>query len=249
MSNRYKIVLSYDGTRYGGWQVQPNSTSIQSLVQHAIETVLRESIQLTGATRTDSGVHALYQAAHFDTVQTLNPPSFLRSINALLPFDIRALELKVVDASFHARYSAQGKIYRYYIQRSAVSDPFFYPFRWHFPYPLNIEEMKKGAFFLTGTKDFKAFANDSYQGAASRDSVRTIHSIQLIEEDGVLILEFFGDGFLYKMVRNIVGTLIEVGKGKLLPEDLLKILESKDRKKAGQAAPAHGLFLHKIIYR
>ncbi len=241
---RYKITISYDGTHYSGWQVQANSTAIQPLVQSALQTALRHPINLSGSGRTDAGVHALGQTAHFDTDQEIG--RLLLSLNALLPVDIRVLKIEPVAADFHARYSATGKIYHYHLHLDPVMDPFVRLYRHHVFGPFDLEALQEGAALLIGTHDFAAFANQ--RGTPCTDTVRTLRRIDPILQKGGLRLEFEGEGFLYKMVRNITGTLLDVAAHKLKPRALVDILESKDRRNAGGSAPPQALFLVQVLY-
>ncbi len=245
---RFKLTIAYDGTHYGGWQVQPNSTSIQSLIQKALQTALRTPLDLTGSSRTDAGVHALGQIAHF-SCETCDPRRLLASLNGLLPKDIRILDVSPVDDSFHARYSAQSKTYHYHLHTDLWTSPFTRLYSTHVPYPLNLPAMQQAAAHLVGTHDFSSFACQSDTGSASRDPVRTLKRIEIFTEDNKTIrLEFEADGFLYKMVRTLVGTLLEVGCGKKSSEEIPLILTSKNRTHAGPCAPPQGLFLVQINY-
>lgn len=241
---RYKLTIAYDGTHYSGWQVQENAISIQSLVQKALQTVLRHPLDLTGAGRTDAGVHALGQTAHFDT--DLSTSRLLPSLNALLPPDIRIVQVDPVEADFHARYSATGKIYHYHLHLEPISDPFTQLYRHQVFGSFNREAFQKAADYFLGSHDFTSFANVKKESLS--DSIRTIKRLDIVEQKGGLRLEFEGDGFLYKMVRNITGTLIDVAGGKMDPDEIPLILHSRDRRKAGTAAPAHGLFLMSVLY-
>jgi len=245
---RYKITLAYDGTHYSGWQVQPNSSSIQFLVEQALATALGESLRIAGSGRTDAGVHALGQVAHFTTANKVDTFRLLASLNGLLPKDIRICSIEEVELDFHARFSAKSKIYHYHLHLNRVMDPAKRLYRTHFPYNLNQTLLQEGAKQFVGTHNFLAFANEADRGSASRKPVKTLTRLDLIEEEGGMRLEFEADGFLYKMVRNIVGTLLDVGRGKLTPSSVREILESQDRKKAAAAAPPQGLFLIQVIY-
>ena len=248
---KYKMTIAYDGTSYGGWQVQPNSTSIQALIQQALSTVLRAPTQLTGSGRTDAGVHAMGQTAHF-TYDGQTSPTFcqttLLSLNGILPTEIRILAIEPATDDFHARYSATGKTYHYYLHLHPIADPFNRRFAYHVPHPVDLSLLRQAAAHLIGTHDFSAFANEQHLGSAAKNAVRTLTRIDCIDEPSGLRIEFEGEGFLYKMVRNIVGTLLDVSRGKIALEALPAILESKDRKQAGRAAPAHGLFLMQVHY-
>ncbi len=246
---RYKLTISYDGTHYSGWQKQTERVvSIQSLIQKALETVLREKISLLGSGRTDAGVHALAQIAHFSTDATFQEVKLRHSLNSLLPKDIRIHKIESVDDHFHARYSAIGKTYHYHLQTSAVQNPFRRLYALHVPYPLDIPLLKEAANHFVGTHDFSSFANDAKKGAAAKNAIRTIKKLAIIEEENSLRLEFEGSGFLYKMVRNIVGTLLEIATHKMQLKDLPALFAAKDRTRAPMAAPAHGLFLVKVDY-
>lgn len=245
---RIKLTLAYDGTHYSGWQVQPNALSIQTLVQRALETILRHPIQLSGAGRTDAGVHAEGQTAHFDTTSPLSLHRLRLSANALLPPDIRILDAEAVAADFHARYSAIGKIYHYHLHPGRECDPMTRLYSTPYFGPFDIDALKEASLAFLGTNDFVPFANAAHKGTAARDSIRTLRRLDIFEEKGKLRLEFEGDGFLYKMVRNIVGTLIETAKGQRLPSSIPAIFACRDRKQAGPTAPPTGLFLMRVLY-
>ena len=245
---KYKITLAYDGTQYGGWQIQPNTTSVQMLVAHALCTALRAPVVLHGSGRTDAGVHALGQTAHFEHPETIDEYRLLASLNGLLPPDIRILSIESVAEDFHARYSATGKIYHYHLHLDPVMSPFKRLYALHVFHPIDLSSLKKAAEHFIGTHDFTSFANESHQGSAARDPVRTLKRLDIVEEPGGIRLEFEGDGFLYKMVRNIVGTLLDVTKGKISADEIPSIITAKDRRQAGMAAPAHGLFLVSVQY-
>lgn len=241
---RYKITISYDGTNYCGWQVQNNGISIQSVVQKALATVLRSSLDLSGSSRTDAGVHAEGQVAHFDWDEPLDLKKLVFSLNSLLPSDIRIVSLEKAKDSFHARYSALEKIYRYHL--CFTQDPFTKLYSLNIAGPLDLDAIGEALGYLVGKQDFSSFANAG--GKENLDPVRTLFAADFNRTDEGGIFTFRGNGFLYKMVRNIVGTLIDVGKGRIPAEKIPLILAAKDRKKAGASAPAKGLFLQKILY-
>ncbi len=243
---RHKITITYDGTHYCGWQVQENAQSIQALVQKALITALRHPLDLTGSSRTDSGVHAHGQIAHFDTDTPFDPARLRISLNALLPPDIRILQIDPVPSDFHARYSALSKIYHYHLHIDPIADPFTKLYRHQVYGPFDLEKLKQGSSHFIGTHDFTSFANT--KEIPDKDAVRTLFRLDAIEQKGGVRLEFEGDGFLYKMVRNITGTLLDIAAGKLAPTQIPAILAARDRRKAGFAAPAQGLFLKKILY-
>lgn len=244
---KYKLTISYDGTHYCGWQVQKNGVSIQSLIQKALETTLRHSLSLTGSSRTDSGVHALGQTAHFDTEVEVTS-RLLISLNALLPKDIRVVNIEPVSDTFHARHSARSKIYHYHLHLDPVLDPFVRLYRHHIRGVLHVSLIEKALPYFLGTHDFTTFANHADQGSASRNPVRTIQRLEVIEQKGGVRLEFEANGFLYKMVRNITGTLLHIGRGKMKPEEIPDLFAAKDRCKAPMSAPPQALFLMEVVY-
>jgi tRNA pseudouridine38-40 synthase len=244
----YKMTIAYDGTLYCGWQVQPNGTSIQELIQKALKVILRCDVNATGAGRTDAGVHACAQIANFKTEEELNIFRFKHSLNGLLPHDIRILEIIPVPEEFHAQRDAVSKIYHYYITTSRIQDPFKRLYRYHVREKIDIELLHKAAKQFVGTHDFTSFSNEAHLGAASKNAVRKIMRLDLIEEQDGWRLEFEGDGFLYKMVRNIVGTMLDIAKGNRQLGEIPIMLAARDRRAAGQAAPAHGLFLIQVAY-
>ena len=246
--HNYKMILSYDGTRYGGWQVQPNALTIQELLQNNIGVILRQPVALVGSGRTDAGVHALGQAAHFHTEQELDLFRFLHALNGLLPPDIRVHRVEPAPLDFHAQYSAIGKSYWYYLHLDKVENPFYRLYRWHVRHKISKEILREAAQYFVGRRDFTSFANEGHRGTAAHDPVRTVTRFEVAEEEGGVRLEIEADGFLYRMVRNIVGTLLEAAAGQRDPAEIPQIFAAKDRRRAGQAAPAHGLFLHKVFY-
>ncbi|MGH2637958.1 MAG: tRNA pseudouridine(38-40) synthase TruA [Rhabdochlamydiaceae bacterium] len=244
---KYKLLIAYDGTRYGGWQIQPTSTSIQAVIEAALKIALRKETPIISSGRTDAGVHARGQVAHFEA-----PPVDLallyRSLNGLLPEDIRIRHIENVPQSVHARYSALSKEYHYHIHLDWALDPFKRHYAYHHPYPLDLNLMEKASLSFLGTRDFTSFANQASKGSAAKNPIRTITRLQIIPESGGFRLEFEGDGFLYKMVRNITGTLLDVGRKKLTPEEIPALFEKKDRRQISSVAPPQGLFLIKVNY-
>jgi tRNA pseudouridine38-40 synthase len=246
---RYKLTIAYDGTQYCGWQVQTNGPAIQPIVQKALQTTLRHEVGVTGAGRTDTGVHAQGQTAHFDTEKEFDSPKLLFSLNGLLPKDIRILQIDAVAPNFHARYSAQSKIYHYHLHLHKIANPFLRLYRYQVFQPLNLSLLKEASQIFLGTHDFTSFANDHQQGAVLLNPIRTMFRLDVVEEEGGARLEFEADGFFYKMVRNITGALVKTATGKIYPSDLACILAAKDRRKAPPTAPPQGLFLMKVVYR
>ena len=243
---RIKLTIAYEGTRYCGWQVQPNGVSIQKTVQNALETILRHPIALSGAGRTDAGVHALGQVAHFDTEHAMEPSRLRLALNALLPSDIRIIAAESVADEFHARYSALGKIYHYHLHLDPSILPHLRLYRTRVFGSFHCAALREAAVLFLGTHDFRSFANGS--GKSLEDSVRTLMRLDVIEQKGGVRLEFEGDGFLYKMVRNIVGTLLEVASGRRAPKSVCELFNGKERVRAGATAPPYGLFLVSVKY-
>ncbi len=243
---RYKLTIAYDGTRFSGWQVQENALSIQALIQTALQTALRHPLDLTGSGRTDAGVHARGQTAHFDTDVPFDASKLRLSLNALLPSDIRILAIDPTSPTFHARYSATSKIYHYHLHLDPISDPFTRAYRHQVFGPFDPHKLLQALPHFLGTHDFLSFANT--KEVPQTDTIRTLRRLDPVEQKGGLRLEFEGDGFLYKMVRNITGTLLDIAAGKLDPTSIPQILAARDRRKAGSAAPPHGLFLIEVIY-
>ena len=243
---RYKCVVSYDGTRFAGYQVQPNKLTVQSEIERILTKLHKGSeVNITASGRTDAGVHAKGQVIHFDSPLSIPLPKWDVALNSLLPDDIVIKSVMETDATFHARFDAKGKEYRYFVQRSEKRDPFTRNYAYHYPYPLNILEMEKATRYLIGTHDFTSFCSAKTEVV---DKVRNISEIEIIEDDEQLVFRFVGNGFLYNMVRILVGTLLEVGSGARTAESIPKILAQKDRSSAGKTAPSHGLYLWEVFY-
>jgi tRNA pseudouridine38-40 synthase len=256
MMRRMRMILQYDGTAYKGWQVQKTGTTIQGLLQDVISRLTGERVQVIGAGRTDAGVHALAQVASFDTSSRLEPPALQRGLNALLPADIRVTGLDEVASEFHPRKSACRKRYMYLIANMEEIPVFMERYMWGIRFPLDTAKMNAAAGYLMGRHDFSSFRGAK---CGSRNTERTIYSIGLEKKEEVMFL-FVGfkgtfirlsieaDGFLRHMVRNIIGTLVEVGREKADPQKIIEILASRDRRVAGPMAPARGLFLERVFY-
>ena len=245
---KYKMTIVYDGTSYSGWQIQPNAVTIQEILQNTLEVILRSKISVIGAGRTDAGVHALGQVAHFQHAEEIDLYRFLASVNGVLPKNIRVTEVEPVPPSFHARYSAVNKRYHYHLSLGRVQDPFKRLYSWHISEKLDLDLLQECTQLFLGTHDFTSFANEAKLGAASKKPVRTLKKLNIVPERTGIRLEFESESFLYKMVRNITGTLVEVARGKRDIKDVPKILEAKDRRKADRAAPPQGLFLMGVDY-
>jgi tRNA pseudouridine38-40 synthase len=222
--------------------------AIQPIIEGKVALFLGEEVSLIGSGRTDAGVHALAQAAHFKSAQPIERYKFLRSLNGMLPPDIRIQACAQVPMDFHAQYSALGKTYHYHLYLEEVLDPFRRLYCWHVRGRVDLEALIAASRNLVGTHDFTSFANESDEGSAGKDPVRTIKRLDIIPEKGGVRLEFEGDGFLYKMVRNITGTLIEIARGKREAGSIPALLAAKDRRLAGMAAPPQGLFLAEVFY-
>ena len=245
---RYKLIIAYDGTNFSGWQTQENSSAIQPFIQAALQTALRHTLNLTGSGRTDAGVHARGQVAHFDSDVSFEPTKLLLSLKARLPKEIRILKIEQVASDFHARYGASSKIYHYHLHLSPILDPFSALYRFQVRDRIELEALSQAAKLFLGTRDFTSFANEAHRGSASHDPVRTLMRFDVVEEKNGARLELEADGFLYKMVRNLVGTLLEVARGNITPSQLEEIFAAKDRRKAAMALPPHGLFLSQVNY-
>lgn len=245
---RYRLLIAYEGTCYAGWQLQPNAITIQELIERALHTVLRVPIRLIGSGRTDAGVHAIGQVAHMDLSLPIDPYQLRASLNGLLPIDIRILAIEAAPSGFHAQHSAQGKTYCYHLWLSQFVHPLHRRFVWHMPYKCDVELMQEGAKALKGRHDFRAFSNEAHKGAAARNSIRTVRRLDIEHKGPYVTMTFEGDGFLYKMVRNMVGTLVECGMGRRSIGTLSELLASRDRRKIGRAAPPQGLFLVQVEY-
>lgn len=243
---KYKLTIAYVGTDYVGWQVQPEGESIQGLIEKALSKLFRTEIRVIGASRTDSGVHALGQTAHFRGNTDLTVEELHFRLNLILPKSIRILKIEEVDESFHAQMSASSKIYHYHIWLDPVEDPFLLPFRARIFRPLDLEKMERASSLFLGTHDFSAFAN---AGSSAKSFIRTLFRVDIVKQAGGIRIEFEGNSFLYKMVRNIVGMLLEIGYGRREPDDINKIFSSKDRKLAPPPAPPQGLFLMRVDYK
>ena len=241
----YLLTLAYDGTAYHGFQFQKNALTVQELLEKSLAKIYREKIKVEAAGRTDSGVHARGQAVNFFAPPLLTPLQLPRALNSLLPRDIAAVRALVVPASFHARRDACAKIYSYTIDNGSAADPFHRCYAWHIPGSLDLAAMREGARFLVGKHDFKAFQS---AGGTVKTTVRTLYALKIEQEKEFVTITFQGDGFLYKMVRSMTGTLAAVGRRKRKPQAIQEILEGRERRRAGMTAPARGLCLEEVLY-
>ncbi len=246
MRKNFKLTIEYDGTRFHGWQRQLRDRTIQGDIERALCKICNEKITLVGSGRTDAGVHAFGQTANFRCHSRLGPDEFQRALNSLLDDDIVIRTCQVVAESFHARFEARSKIYNYRIWNRKVPRAIGYHYAWFIPRDLDRFAMRSAMVHLKGEHDFKAFEGT---GSPRAHTVRNIYQIGLTEKkDGYLIFEIQANGFLRFMVRNIVGTLVNVGLGSTMADDVKDILLSKDRGRAGATAPPQGLFLMKVCY-
>jgi tRNA pseudouridine38-40 synthase len=240
-----KLTVAYDGTAYAGWQIQPDEPTVQGVVEAAWREITREKIHVTAAGRTDAGVHALGQVVGVVTENGLPAGDLHRGLNAVLPKDVAMIAVEEVQEGFHATHDAVAKTYRYQIHNGRTPDVFNRHFAWHYPQPLDAEAMHAAAQALVGQHDFASFES---AGSERPDTVRTLTKANVSRDADRITLEVTGDGFLYNMVRAIVGTLVEVGKGARDAAWVAEVLAARDRRVAGQTAPPHGLFLVRVEY-
>jgi tRNA pseudouridine38-40 synthase len=261
-----KLILSYDGSDFAGWQVQPDAVTVQGTLASAIGRITGENVLPQGSGRTDAGVHALAQVATFVTESSVPAANFVKALNDILPASVRVLEVEEAAPDFHARTSARGKTYRYRIYRAAICPPFLARYVWHYPYPLDEPAMVRAAGLLEGEHDFTSFAavdpersagvpaaftesdNARRREGVPVSNIRRIFSSSWERQGDEFVYTVKGSGFLHHMVRNLVGTFILVGKGTLRAEDVTRILEARNRSAAGATAPASGLYLVNVEY-
>ncbi len=249
-----RLLITYDGTNFCGWQRQRNGLSIQEALEQRLARITRTAVQVNGAGRTDAGVHAQGMVANFTTGVTMPAPAFVKALNSMLPKDIRILGAEEAAPDFHARFSAKGKTYRYDFFTGAMQSPLERLYRTHFPCSFMPDNVQASLDFLVATHDFASFeavGSRDRTWTTGRGAVRTLFQAQCLVDPARpehFSLRFSGDGFLRHMVRNLAGTLIRVGTGRLTPEQFVAILEAQDRKEASPTAPACGLFLEKVHY-
>ncbi|MDO4835550.1 MAG: tRNA pseudouridine(38-40) synthase TruA [Clostridia bacterium] len=242
---RIRLIISYDGTNYVGWQVQPNGVSVQALLEKALFELTGEQIRVEGSGRTDSGVHAKAQVAHFNTEARMAADKFAIAMNMHLPPDIRVLFSEECDPTFHARFSAKRKVYSYTVQLGPHADVFLRTTSLHLHYIPDVEAMQKAAAAVIGTHDFNAF---KCADSSMENTVRTITRSEWNRNGNLLVYTVEGNGFLYNMVRILVGTMLEIGSGKRPVSDMENAIETGSRTSAGATAPARGLRLERVIY-
>ena len=243
--SRYLMKIKYDGTCYHGWQVQNNAETVQKQVQDALESIMNIRPNVTGCSRTDSGVHAKEYCLHFDSDLNMSAESYVKAINTKLPQDISAFDCQLVDDDFHSRYSVKSKRYEYYFYDADVRDPFYSKYSWHMKQRLDENLLDKVAKQFIGKNDFSGFCSS---GSSVQDTVRTVFDAGVKREGNMVVFYVEADGFLYNMVRIMAGTLYFVAIGKIEVNEIKDIILSKTREKAGVTAPANGLFLSKVNY-
>ena len=243
---RVKCIIAYDGTNFQGYQSQPNKRTVQGEIEKVLKKLHKgRDISIHASGRTDARVHAMGQVIHFDSDIPMAGERWVYALNSLLPGDISVREARYVDADFHARFSCIGKEYRYRIDRRKIKNPFLRNYAYHYTYPLNMDELRRAMSFFIGTHDFTSFCSAKTEVV---DKVRTVTLFDVEERDKELIFRIAGNGFLYNMVRIIIGTVLEAGAGKRTADEIPEILKAKDRTRAGKTVPGHGLYLWEVYY-
>lgn len=246
-----KLILAYDGSDFSGWQVQPDTATVQGTLASAIGRITGEKVLPQASGRTDAGVHALAQVVTFVTESSVPTQNFVKALNDILPASVRVLQVDEASPQFHARHSAKAKTYRYRIYREGICPPFLARYVWHYPYPLEEKAMARAAKLVVGEHDFTSFAAvdpERGHGETSVSNVRTIFSSAWKREKEELVYTVRGSGFLHHMVRNLIGTFLLAGKKTLAVEDITRILKAKNRSEAGATAPGSGLYLVSVEY-
>jgi len=242
----HKLTIAYRGTEFSGWQRQAAKRTVQGCIEAALEKIWGANISLQGSGRTDTGVHALGQVASFNAPRLHAGTVLQRALNANLPRDVRVVKCRLVSPAFHARFDAMGKTYRYLVWNQLVQDPFTLDTHWHVPRPLDLPAMLRAARMLRGRHDFASFTSNP--GYERESTVRIMKRVSIARDGAVLALQFTADGYLYRMVRNLVGALAKVGLGKITADDFGKILRARSRSEAPATAPACGLYLMGVSY-
>ena len=241
----YKLTVAYDGTRYQGWQRQGNTdNTIQGILEKAVSEETGFDVEVNGSGRTDAGVHARGQTASIVLPGRITEAEFTGRLNDRLPADIRVLRTELVKNGFHARKSASGKVYEYHVDTGERPDVFTRRYCYHFPHSLDLDAMREAAGYLTGTHEYAGYTDKKDE----KSTRRTIYDIMISGQGSRLVIEYSGTGFLYHMVRILMGTLLETGTGQRLPQEAAAALQTKDRRQAGFLAPARGLFLREVRY-
>ena len=240
-----KLTIEYDGKDFNGWQKQPNKLNIQGTIEQAIKQITGEEVELNASGRTDAGVHALNQVANFKTNSQIPIDKFAIAINSRLKKSIRIKKAEEVEERFHSRLNCKRKTYRYVIDNSEIGSAIYRNLETHIPQKLNVEKMSQAIKYFEGEQDFKAF---KASGTSSKSSVRKIYEAKVYKDNDKIIIELTGNGFLYNMVRIIAGTLVEVGLGKINPDEIPEIIKSGKRERAGKTLPPNGLYLLNVMY-
>jgi tRNA pseudouridine38-40 synthase len=240
---RFRLLIEYDGTDFSGWQVQSGEETVQGQIERALATVFKKPISIVGAGRTDAGVHARGQVAHFDSDDTFSPRRLQKSLNGILKRTVRIKNIESCEATFHARFGAKSRTYHYQI--SAIPQALCRHFVWHISYNLNIPRMQDAAQHITGTHNFQGFCRTLSE---TDNYMCTVFFANWRQKEEILLFEISANRFLHGMVRALVGTLVDIGRGKTEPELVTTVLNNRDRQAAGQSAPPHGLILEKVEY-
>ena len=240
-----KIMTAYRGTNYHGFQIQNNAVTVQEVLQKGVSVVLNEKVSIIGCSRTDTGVHANQFCFNVHTNSQINTRGFIRGVNGHLPDDISILSCEEVPENFHARFDCKGKEYIYKIHCSESKNPFASDLMLHYRRKLDLDAIRKASSYFVGTHDFSSFCADCTNVSTT---IRTIYSLEIENYGDTVIVLVKGDGFLYNMIRIIVGTLIDVSEGRFLPDDIPEIITAKNRLRAGRTAMAHGLYLNRVFY-
>lgn len=249
MTQRYRVTVAYDGTDFAGFQSQPNQRTVQGTLEKALMKMSKgEAVAVYGSGRTDSGVHAYGQVVHFDYPKLLPATSMLRALNSLLPLDMEVVDSQLAAPDFHARFGTSGKRYLYRVDLGHYTNPFKRRYTGHYPYPIDVSRIQAAMPDVMGTHDYTSFVAS---GGVIKNKVRTIYdaTVEYDESANELIFEFYGNGFLYNMVRILVATLLEIGNGRRDVHDFLRLYEVKDRQEARSTAPASGLYLKEVYYK
>ena len=240
-----KVLISYKGTAYHGFQRQNNAVGVQNIIEEQLSYLTASPVKINGCSRTDTGVHAREYCFSFNTEHNIPCENMIRGLNSLLPDDISVYSCEDTDKNFHARYSCIGKEYEYLILNSPVKNPFMADMAFHYPYPLDTELIYEAAQDFVGTHDFTSFCGTAYK---KENNIRTIEYFKVTKDENLVKLLVKGDGFLYNMVRIMVGTLIYINEGRISKNDITVILDAKDRNLAGKTAVPYGLYLNKVFY-
>ncbi len=241
-----KVMMSYRGTNYHGFQIQNNAHTVQAETEKALSSILNEKVTMNGCSRTDTGVHANEYCFSVNTNSKINNKGFVRGMNGLLPDDISILSCEDADEDFHARFSCKGKEYVYKIHNSESKNPFMTDLAYHYRRSLDIDLIRETAKYFIGTHDFKSFCSSDCD---KENTIRTVYDFRIEKNNDIVEMYVSGDGFLYNMVRIMVGTLLTVNEGFIKPEEITEIMDMKDRRFAGKTAQAHGLYLNRVFYQ